>query len=99
MDVTRVLVVDDDATMATATATVLREHAHDVRMALSGGEALDGLAERRADVVAPDFEMDDMTGGEVLAPRHPGRSGTGRHASGDLQQPQGAAAATGWSRA
>jgi len=62
----RVLLVDDEAPIRRALASVLRGHGHEVRTASNGIEAISSLQDAPADVVVADVNMPDMDGIELL---------------------------------
>jgi two-component system response regulator AtoC len=62
----RVLVVDDEAVVRTGIARVLGKQGFDVRVAASGEEALELMAEQPFTVVLLDIKMPGMDGVEVL---------------------------------
>ncbi len=63
-----VVVIDDDEDMATATATVLRDSGHDVRIELDISKAESVLKERRPDLIVLDVMFPgDLSAGFVLA--------------------------------
>jgi PAS domain S-box-containing protein len=61
----KVLVVDDDTTVRTVVAEVLREHGYDVFAADGGEAALREAARERPEVVVVDYTMPGMTGVQV----------------------------------
>jgi CheY-like chemotaxis protein len=61
----RVLLVDDHEPLAEATAEFLRANGLDVRIASTGGEALEMAAAFDADIVLCDISLPDMSGFEV----------------------------------
>lgn len=63
----KILIVDDDATMANLLSTVLEFEGFQVRKALSGEEAFRALKEELPDLVLLDIMMPEMDGFEVLA--------------------------------
>ena len=62
----RLLVVDDDAAVATATAELLRRSGFEVDVAGSGREAGAGCARRPPDLMLLDYEMPEMDALDVL---------------------------------
>jgi two-component system response regulator MprA len=56
----RILVVEDDATMRGALSDLLHDEGHDVVMAAHGGEALQRLTEREVDLIVLDIAMPEM---------------------------------------
>ncbi|HZP97472.1 MAG TPA: ATP-binding protein [Candidatus Limnocylindria bacterium] len=66
MPETCVLVVDDEESVATTIAAILKLDGHDVVAVTSGGEALRLLNERQFDVVLTDLRLGDMDGIEIL---------------------------------
>jgi two-component system KDP operon response regulator KdpE len=61
----RVLVVDDEASIQRALAPLLRSRGYDVEIAATGGEALKRLADRPPDLVVLDLGLPDIDGTEV----------------------------------
>jgi two-component system, OmpR family, response regulator len=62
----KVLVVDDEATLADLLAMALRHEGWEVRTATDGGSALRGAREFRPDAVVLDVMLPDLDGLEVL---------------------------------
>ena len=63
---TRVLLVEDDSTLARALAITLRARGYDVTVARDGGSALRDASSARPDVVVLDLGLPDMDGTEVI---------------------------------
>src|SRR5215212_3683693 len=63
---TRVLLVEDDSTLARALAITLRTREYDVTVARDGGSALRDASSARPDVVVLDLGLPDMDGIEVI---------------------------------
>jgi CheY-like chemotaxis protein len=61
---TRILVVEDDASIRDITAMALRSAGHQVDVAASGGEALDRIGRGPVDVILLDIRMPVMDGAE-----------------------------------
>jgi two-component system KDP operon response regulator KdpE len=61
----RVLLVDDEASIQRALAPLLRSRGYDVEIAATGGEALKRLADRPPDLVVLDLGLPDIDGTEV----------------------------------
>jgi signal transduction histidine kinase/CheY-like chemotaxis protein len=61
----RLLIIDDETTVRTTIATLLRAVGHEVTEARSGPEGLASLAEHPVDLVITDLGMPGMTGWEV----------------------------------
>jgi DNA-binding response OmpR family regulator len=61
-----VLLVDDEAPIADSFSRVLRAKGYDVRVAMTGGQALELFSTARPDVVLLDISLPDITGWEVL---------------------------------
>ncbi len=61
----RILVVDDQATVAEMTAGLLRALGHEVQVALDGEAALEHLSGGRFDLVLCDIMMPGMDGYEL----------------------------------
>jgi signal transduction histidine kinase len=64
--VRRVLLVDDEEAAAEGVRQLLLEHVQEVRVALTGAEALDLVADMRPDFVILDIGLPDMNGIDVL---------------------------------
>jgi two-component system KDP operon response regulator KdpE len=64
---TRVLVIDDDPSLARALGINLRAREYDVDLASTGAAGLALAAQRRPDVVVLDLGLPDMDGVEVVA--------------------------------
>jgi two-component system KDP operon response regulator KdpE len=64
--VTRVLVVDDEATLARALAINLRAHGYDVSVAGDGGTALSKASREPPDLVILDLGLPDVDGVDVV---------------------------------
>jgi len=62
----RVLLVEDHADLAEATATLMRHHGLDVSIATSGGDALKMAEECNPVLVLCDLTLPDMTGLDVV---------------------------------
>ena len=62
----RVLIVDDNETMAKMLSLAIESHGHETSVAHSGAEALDMVAAETHDVVLLDLMMPDMDGFETL---------------------------------
>ena len=63
----KVLVVDDEPSVASALKRLLRRNGFEVETAGSGREALENLPAFKPDIVLSDFRMPEMTGAELLA--------------------------------
>ena len=61
-----ILVVDDNKTAATATATLLKREGHQVEALFDGQAAIDQLAFRRYDLVLTDLRMEPVDGLSVV---------------------------------
>ncbi len=61
------LVVDDDESVRSMLAVILRRHGHDVASAAGGDEALRRMREAPPDLVLLDLMMPGMGGWEVIA--------------------------------
>ena len=61
-----VLLVDDDEDMARITERWLKKAGHEVKIALSGQEALDCLAAGKPDLIVLDYAMPGMDGGRTF---------------------------------
>lgn len=64
---TRVLLVEDDASLARALAITLRSRGYDVTVARDGGSALRDASSARPDVVVLDLGLPDMDGTDVIS--------------------------------
>jgi CheY-like chemotaxis protein len=62
-----VLLVDDDANLLQALSRALRKEPYTIRLAASGTEALELLAQGPVDVIVSDERMPGMTGTTFLA--------------------------------
>lgn len=63
----RVLVVDDDRSVARTTTLVLQKNGFETDVALSGEEAIDASKLEHYDAVLIDLKLPDMEGTEVLS--------------------------------
>ena len=61
----RVLLVEDDATIAALYALKLRLDGHSVRLAADGAAARHWVARERPDVICLDVRLPDVSGGEL----------------------------------
>jgi signal transduction histidine kinase len=66
-DAARLLVVDDDESVAITVSEVLRLDGHAVETAMSGAEAVARLKEQEYDLVLTDLHMEEVDGISVLA--------------------------------
>jgi signal transduction histidine kinase len=66
-DTARLLVVDDEESVAITVSEVLRLDGYAVDMAMSGAEAITQLKEREYDLVLTDLHMEEVDGISVLA--------------------------------
>jgi two-component system KDP operon response regulator KdpE len=64
--VTRVLVVEDEPTLARALAITLRANRYEVAVAHTGASGLDGMANWHPDLVVLDLGLPDLDGMDVL---------------------------------
>jgi len=64
--VTRVLVVEDEPTLARALAITLRANRYEVAVAHAGASGLDGMANWHPDLVVLDLGLPDLDGMDVL---------------------------------
>jgi CheY-like chemotaxis protein len=62
----KILIVDDDETVASAYQSKLQRERFDVAIASTGERALQMLAQERADLVILDFSSSEMNGPEIL---------------------------------
>ncbi len=65
-DPPRILVIDDDPDLRKTLADIIRTKGYEVQAAKDGGEGLELLGERSADVALVDLMLPDMRGTEVL---------------------------------
>lgn len=65
--ISRILVVEDDATLREALAEVLVDEGHEVRLASNGLEAIDHLTDWECDVILLDLMMPTMDAYEFRA--------------------------------
>src|SRR5213596_1584971 len=63
---TKVLVVDDEQSVATTIKAILELDGNDVTAVTSGKAALEQLRQREFDVVLTDLRLDDLDGVEIL---------------------------------
>ena len=66
IDKGRILVIDDEPSVADALRIILEDDGHEVTVALTGLEGLDLTRRQRFDVVISDVRLPDVTGLEVL---------------------------------
>ena len=66
IDKGRILVIDDEPSVADALRIILEDDGHEVTVALTGLEGLDLARRQRFDVVVSDVRLPDVTGLEVL---------------------------------
>ncbi len=64
---TTVLVVDDQVSLLHVLAESLLEHGYDVKLAATGGQALERIEQHPADIVVLDLSLPDIGGMQVLA--------------------------------
>jgi len=64
---TRILVVEDDATVRLTISNLLREQGYDVTIAIDGFDALLQLEQRIPDLILSDLNMPQMSGFELLS--------------------------------
>jgi DNA-binding response OmpR family regulator len=65
MDITRVLIVDDNTSLAESLAEFLEDEGFDAKMAGSGAEALSAWRRAPADLVVVDVDLPDIQGLKV----------------------------------
>ena len=63
----RIVIVDDEQSVLNTLLRLFRNLPYDVRVATSGSEALDMLAEQSADLIISDMRMPEMDGAEFLS--------------------------------
>jgi signal transduction histidine kinase len=66
MTTSKILVVDDEQSVATTIKAILQLDGNEVTAVTSGKEALDLLREREFDIVLTDLRLDDLDGIEIL---------------------------------
>lgn len=66
MATSKILVVDDEQSVATTIKAILQLDGNEVTAVTSGKEALDLLREREFDIVLTDLRLDDLDGIEIL---------------------------------
>jgi len=66
MPQSKILVVDDEQSVATTIKAILQLDGNEVSAVTSGKEALDLLREHEFDVVLTDLRLDDLDGIEIL---------------------------------
>jgi PAS domain S-box-containing protein len=76
MEKSRILIIDDDATLRKTLADILRVKGYETRAAKNGAEGLVLLSQDRADIALIDLNLPDMTGMEVLDSIKAGHPGT-----------------------
>src|SRR6476620_10720729 len=64
---TRILVVEDDATVRLTISNLLRDQGYDVSIAIDGFDALLRLEQKIPDLVLSDLNMPQMSGFELLS--------------------------------
>jgi CheY-like chemotaxis protein len=63
---TKILIVEDEKSLAQAYQTILTKHGYDVTLAFDGAEALDVVANATPDLILLDMNMPKMNGLEFL---------------------------------
>lgn len=63
---TRILVIDDEPTVADALEIILSDEGYDVVVAATGRDGLEQISAGRFDVTITDLRLPDMTGHDVL---------------------------------
>lgn len=66
MDKGKILVIDDEPSVADALRIILEDDGYEVSVALTGLEGIELIRERSFDVVVSDLRLPDITGLEVL---------------------------------
>ena len=61
-----VLVIDDEPSVADALKLILSDSGYSVGVAMTGGEGIERLGDRRFDLVITDLRLPDMSGLDVL---------------------------------
>lgn len=62
----RILLVEDDSTLGASAAAMLTRHGFEVRIAASGGEAIEAFRRYQPDLTLLDYDLPDMDGLDVL---------------------------------
>jgi DNA-binding NtrC family response regulator len=62
-----VLIIDDEISVADALEMILGDNGYDVTIALTGGDALEKINDRRFDIAITDVRLPDMSGLDVLS--------------------------------
>jgi DNA-binding NtrC family response regulator len=62
----RVLIIDDEPSVADALKTILEDHGYETALAPTGGEGLAQSASRHFHLTITDYQLPDMTGLDVL---------------------------------
>lgn len=63
----RILVIDDELSVADALKTILEDHGHETALAHTGGDGLVQSASQHFDLTITDYQLPDMSGLDVLA--------------------------------
>jgi len=63
----KVLIIDDEPSVADALKTILEDNGYETALAHTGGAGLEQSATRRFDLTITDYQLPDMSGLDVLA--------------------------------
>src|ERR1043165_3384888 len=63
----KVLIIDDEPSVADALKTILEDHGYETALAHTGGNGLEQSAAQRFDLTITDYQLPDMSGLDVLA--------------------------------
>jgi DNA-binding NtrC family response regulator len=66
----KVLIIDDEPSVADALKTILEDHGYETALAHTGGTGLEQAAAQRFDLTITDYQLPDMSGLDVLAAMH-----------------------------
>lgn len=63
----KVLIIDDEPSLADALKTILEDHGYETALAHTGGDGLEQSASQHFDLTITDYQLPDMSGLDVLA--------------------------------
>jgi DNA-binding response OmpR family regulator len=63
----KVLIIDDEPSVADALKTILEDHGYETALAHTGGAGLEHSVAQRFDLTITDYQLPDMSGLDVLA--------------------------------